>query len=61
MFNQFEHRFLPQTETNAQSNDSNEQPLPEGKISVSHLIKEIGFFILNGQTECLNSRISLYN
>ncbi|CAF1612896.1 unnamed protein product [Rotaria sordida] len=30
MFNQFEHRFLPQTENNIQSNDSNEEPLPEG-------------------------------
>ncbi len=31
MFNQFEHRFLPQTENNTQTNDSNEEPLPEGK------------------------------
>ncbi|CAF3977301.1 unnamed protein product [Rotaria sordida] len=30
MFNQFEHRFLPQTENNIQSNDLNEEPLPEG-------------------------------
>ncbi|CAF3440978.1 unnamed protein product [Rotaria sp. Silwood1] len=30
MFNQFEHRFLPQTENNTQVNDSNEEPLPEG-------------------------------
>lgn len=28
MFNQFEHRFLPQTE----STDSNQESLPEGKI-----------------------------
>ncbi|CAF3285643.1 unnamed protein product, partial [Rotaria sp. Silwood2] len=32
MFNQFEHRFLPQTENNSQLNDSNEEPLPEGKL-----------------------------
>lgn len=32
MFNQFEHRFLPQTE-NIQSNDSNDNPLPEGNLS----------------------------
>jgi hypothetical protein len=31
MFNQFEHRFLPQTENTNQSNDSNDEPLPEGK------------------------------
>jgi hypothetical protein len=32
MFNQFEHRFLPQTDNNnTQPNDSNEEPLPEGK------------------------------
>ncbi|CAF0949453.1 unnamed protein product [Adineta steineri] len=30
VFNQFEHRFLPQTENNTQSNDSTEEPLPEG-------------------------------
>lgn len=29
MFNQFQHRFLPQTDTNP---SSNEEPLPEGKI-----------------------------
>ena len=32
MFNQFEHRFLPQTEnSNNQSSNTNESPLPEGK------------------------------
>ena len=29
LFNQFEHRFLPQTEQNV---DNGEQPLPEGTI-----------------------------
>jgi hypothetical protein len=37
MFNQFEHRFLPQTDNNnTQSNDSNEEPLPEGKLLSNH-------------------------
>jgi NEDD4-like E3 ubiquitin-protein ligase WWP1 len=33
LFNQFEHRFLPQTELNTQTSDSSEEPLPEGKQS----------------------------
>ena len=36
MFNQFEHRFLPTTENNTDSNDSNHERLPEGKSCMNH-------------------------
>lgn len=39
LFNQFEHRFLPQTDANAQANgnsNSSEEPLPEGKSSLKN-------------------------
>lgn len=35
LFNQFEHRFLPQTENGSQAGDVTEQPLPEGNLSNS--------------------------
>ncbi len=58
MFNQFEHRFLPQTENNnnntttdnstTQSNDdSNEEPLPEGKLIV-WLLELKRIFVISG-------------
>lgn len=39
LFNQFEHRFLPQTDTN----DPNEDPLPEGLSEFSFFSLSISF------------------
>jgi hypothetical protein len=55
VFNQFEHRFLPQSDTNNHSNDtpdSTEERLPEGKVvELDYYLKLI--FILKVGKRCM--------